>query len=700
LNLAFFHFINKDFRFPFLDAVLPIFSDKDYIVIPSIAVAIACICWGRRVHRLAVFALLLALAITDFSSEQFVKEYFKEPRPYASLPNVNVYRDDMWIVYEQGWSAFDRRRSNAFPSTHAANIAAASTILGILSPPTLCATLPLSVLVGWSRIYTGNHYPFDVLGGYLWGILCGGGTLFLIRWAARRFWGPHQENHVSVCWERKTVYWIVALWAIFNFVFLHLRLFDLSGDEALYWDMARNLDFGYYSKPPMIAYIIHVLLEAGGHKEWSIRSGAILFSAAALLFLHALTVRISKNEKAGLIAVIAALAAPSTWAGSVIMTIDPVLVCFWAMAMYTFHRAVHGEKYMWLLTGLALGLGTLSKYTMFVLAISFLAYLILCDRRWLRTPWPWLATALALLCLSGVIYWNFQHDWVSIRHTASIGAEGKRSIGKCIGGFFEYLGGQAGAASPILFVFYLWAIWKCARQFRINKDAAFLFLCFAVLFGFYLLVAATRKANINWPICAYTACVVAFGWFWTQQPRTLNARRWLTAALLLGCTLGMAARSTDLLYLTGIPVNPDKDPTNKLRGGREIGDALSKYIIDPKLGPFPFSNRYQMTAWAAFYTKGHPRAYCINPGDRRMNQYDLWGGWENLKGRDGLFVTGGDAAKAQLWIEGMVQFGAFSKGEVLEVVEVRRHGRILDQYSISRLYNYSGAAQTPPAAKY
>ncbi|HPO16629.1 MAG TPA: glycosyltransferase family 39 protein, partial [Candidatus Hydrogenedentes bacterium] len=380
--------------------------------------------------------------------------------------------------------------------------------------------------------------------------------------------------------------------------------------------------------------------------------------------------------------------------------IDPVLVCFWAMAMYTFHRAVAGEKSMWTLTGLALGLGTLSKYTMLVLALSFLAYLAICDRRWLRTLWPWLAMVITLLCLSGVIYWNGQHDWVSIRHTASIGAEGTRSFGKCIGGFFEYLGGQAGATSPILFFFYLWAIWHCARRFRVNKDAAYLFLCFAVLFGFYLFIALTRKANVNWPICAYTACVVAFGWIWTEQPRSLKARRWLTAAIVLGCIIGLAARSTGLIYLAGLPIDPDKDPTNKLRGGREIGQALSKYIIDPKLGPFPFSNRYQMTAWTAFYTKGHPRAYCINPGDRRMNQYDLWGGWPELKGRDGLFVTGGDAIKAQLWIEGMVQFGAFTKGEVLEIVEVKRANTIIDRYSISRLYNYSGADQTPSTTKY
>ena len=40
----------------------------------------------------------------------------------------------------------------------------------------------------------------------------------------------------------------------------------------------------------------------------------------------------------------------------------------------------------------------------------------------------------------------------------------------------------------------------------------------------------------------------------------------------------------------------------------------------------------------AFYVKGNPFTYCINLG-RRMNQYDLWPGFENFIGYNAIFVS-------------------------------------------------------------
>jgi hypothetical protein len=52
------------------------------------------------------------------------------------------------------------------------------------------------------------------------------------------------------------------------------------------------------------------------------------------------------------------------------------------------------------------------------------------------------------------------------------------------------------------------------------------------------------------------------------------------------------------------------------------------------------TDRYQIASLLAFYVPGHPPVYNANFG-RRMNQYDLWGGWEALTGRDGIFVMDG-----------------------------------------------------------
>ncbi len=58
-------------------------------------------------------------------------------------------------------------------------------------------------------------------------------------------------------------------------------------------------------------------------------------------------------------------------------------------------------------------------------------------------------------------------------------------------------------------------------------------------------------------------------------------------------------------------------------------------------GPvFIFSDKYQVASELAFYVKGQPVTYCVNLG-RRMNQYDLWPGLENLIGQNAIFVRTG-----------------------------------------------------------
>jgi hypothetical protein len=354
---------------------------------------------------------------------------------------------------------------------------------------------------------------------------------------------------------------------------------------------------------------------------------------------------------------------------------------------------------MWLATGLALGAGFLSKYTILLLVISFAAYLILVDRRWLRRPGPYLALAVAALCSSGVVYWNWANDWVSLRHTAAIGAPETWNPGKGLGWFAEFIGAQAGVVSPILFVLMLWGVGVCARRIRHNRDAAFLVLCFAVLFGFYAVLALTRAPNVNWPVCAYFAAAPALAWIWRETPRGPRARRWLAAGLALGCLLGAAPRATGLLYAAGVPMDPGLDPTNKLRGGRELGMALSRYVYGDKDGPFAFSDRYQMTAHAAFYTPSRPRVLCVNLG-RRYNQYDLRGGWEQHVGKEAIYIMGGGTEEARFWVEGLVYAGMFERGEILEEVEVRRGGRLIHRYTLARMHGYTGKVLRPEQSAY
>ncbi len=711
MDTGLFRIINDRFKNPFFDWFLPLFSDKDYLIIPALLIMGYWAYVGGKRTRFITLCLLISIAITDIGSEKVIKNIVRSPRPYAVLEGVHLHRGDGWRDYDPAYYPFDPRKSYSFPSSHAANIAAATAVLAFLSLHSLWVMVPLTLLVGISRVYTGNHFPLDILGAYLWGGIVGGGVTAVALEFRRRFWALNDENcHSGTPVERKWFYPLLGVWIIGNFLFLHLNLFDLAGDEAQYWDWSRRPALGYYSKPPLIAYVIRAMTSAGGHKEWAIRSGALLFSAATLVCLHALTLRISRSERAAWTAAMSAAALPATWAGSVIMTIDPVLVFFWTLAAYGFWRATKDDKFrFWVLTGLAVGLGLLAKYTAALILVAFLLYLIVYDRKWLTRKEPWLALALTLLCLSGVIYWNWAHDWVSFRHTAQIGASEEYTLWTPIRNLLELAGGQVGIVSPLIMGLFAWAGILCLMRAIDDHRAGYLVLLAGVPLVFYFVVSVARRPEANWPITGYIGASVALGWAWQFRDRGRWAKRFLVAAWVLGCLMGCAVRSTDLLYVMGAPppgaspeklylgpwvINPDVDPTNRLRGGRELGQALSRYREDQTSETFLFSDRYQVTAWMAFYTAGRPRTYCL-PFNRRQNQYDIWGGWADLSGRDGLFVTGGEGEKARRWVDMMLHAGLFEKGEVLETIEVRRHHTVVKQFTICRLHNYCGKELTP-----
>ena len=74
-------------------------------------------------------------------------------------------------------------------------------------------------------------------------------------------------------------------------------------------------------------------------------------------------------------------------------------------------------------------------------------------------------------------------------------------------------------------------------------------------------------------------------------------------------------------------------------GWKELGEEVSKVSNSmPATKPvFNSPDKYQVSSEMAFYVRGNPFTYCINLG-RRMNQYDLWPGFEHFNGYNAIFV--------------------------------------------------------------
>ncbi|MGH7266280.1 MAG: ArnT family glycosyltransferase [Candidatus Rokuibacteriota bacterium] len=488
--------------------------------------------------------------------------------------------------------------------------------------------------------------------------------------------------------ERGLVLFLVGMSAV-RLGYLATGTLDLSPDEAHYWEWSRRLDLSYYSKGPLVAYLIRALTEGLGQSAFAIRVGAVLLSVVGALALYRLGREAFGDGRAGLLAVIGLQLTPLFWAGSLVMTIDPPFVVLWSLALLFLWRAVTaGASGAWLAAGAAVGLGLLAKYAMLFVLPGLALYLWRAPaaRAALRRPAPWVAGLVALALFLPVIVWNLEHGWVTARHVAGQGrGPGLRLIEPV-----RLVGSQIGILTPLVAGILGWAAWFGTREglVRGREPYRFLMAFAAPVLLFYLLVSLQGKAQANWPAAAYPSLGLLAAGALLERRRRLPASRRRAQTVLLASAAGLAIVVSALGHVTdvvGIP--PRLDPTTRLKGWRELGEAVTRVRREMPAPErtFLLSDRYQVASELAFYVEGNPPAYNVNLG-RRLNQYDFWEGPEARRGWDAVYVREGVGEPDARITE------AFERTDGPLVVEVRRAGRRVRAFTVYRGYGFRGVA--------
>ena len=454
---------------------------------------------------------------------------------------------------------------------------------------------------------------------------------------------------------------MVGAITVLRLLYLTVYPFDLHPDEAQYWSWSLNPDWGYFSKPPMVAWLIAAFTALCGSGEACIKASVPILHGISACFIYGAGARLF-GPRAGFFAALVFLTSPGVSFSSSIMSTDPPLLTCWAAAFYAAVRLGGGAapaRPWWLALGLATGLGLLSKYAMGFFVLGFVLWLALdgAARRRLMgaaggRAGALLAGGLAILLILPNLIWNMGTHFVTFAHTAA-----NANLGGALlrpEKLLEFTLSQFGVVGPIVFAVLLWLLLRPDRWLREPRARMLAAFVLAVLLPI-MVQSLISRAHANWAATAYIAGSIWVagalsgpkGRFWLNGSIALHVA---VAALLMVASIGQ----TEAGRYAGRAVPAGMDPYKHYGGWRALGEKIS--ALKARFPGVPLLGHDRMTvASSLYYVQPWPvEIFAWHPDGRVTDHFRLTRPWPDTPGGDALLLSrrgGTDAilARFQSW---------------------------------------------------
>lgn len=375
-------------------------------------------------------------------------------------------------------------------------------------------------------------------------------------------------------------FWIIAaVITLARIIALFLSDLDLGPDETQYWFWAQSPSFGYFSKPPMIAWIIGATTSVFGDAEWAVRLSAPFLHLGTAYILFRFGKRFY-NDQVGLWAGVIWLTLPGVSLSSMLISTDALMLFFWSAALFAFFHLLAPEiertSPFPALLGLALGLGLLSKYALIYFAPgAAVALLFAAGRR------RWKDLALACLIAAAVaapnMIWNAQNGFQTVSHTAA-NANWEGPLFHPIA-LAEFIIAQFGVFGPVTFALLLAGLATVGPRLAAAHDDKWVDIA---LIGFVVpplaiicIQAFISRAHANWGAAAFPAAAILIA-AWAHRAgvnRILKGGVILNAAAAVALTVAVTNFSiVDQLGLSDI--------VKRLRGWEGQGADIVRLSAD------------------------------------------------------------------------------------------------------------------------
>ncbi len=486
---------------------------------------------------------------------------------------------------------------------------------------------------------------------------------------------------------------------------------EFSVDEVYYWTYALFPDWSHFEHPPMVGLVIQFFtLNLHWNSELFIRLGAIVFSAINTVVIFKIGTMI-KDEYAGLFAAFLFNTSIycSVLAGTFILPDTPQLL-FWLLSIFFLSKSIvhapdrHSRR-NWLMAGLCIGLATLSKYHGVFIGLGAFLYVVIFNRSWLKQPVFYLGILLALLCITPIVYWNFENHFITFtfhghRVTPGFALHPEYFLREVVGQF-----AYNNPVNYIIIIMAMIAVWK-GTPFIDKKYFRLLLLNGLPLWALFTVVSLFRETLPHWSAPAFTPLLIIASVYLSsqrivEQQKTFKIPGLVKSAACLIIVLAFLAiglinylpaclgnTNNKMQYGSG-DVTLDMFGWYQIRHGFDtLNDRLvGEHIMQPD-APIVCTKYYQ-AAFLDYYvaTPDHKKLFAFGPLPD-IHKYawinEIRG--EMHAGENAYFIT-----TSNYYIDPQDKLSSyFQQIQLLDTLEIHRSGTLVYYTFIYKLTNYQG----------
>ena len=456
---------------------------------------------------------------------------------------------------------------------------------------------------------------------------------------------------------------------------LHSWLLPFSADEAHYALYGSLLDWSYFDHPPMVGWLQSISL-LWGDSEFALRILPILFSTFSLIILFKLA-REEFGEKNAFLTLLLFVSAPILQILPFGMIPETPLILCGLLNIWILKRLIKREgEYLadWILLGLILGAAGLSKYTGITLAFS--TFIVLClhfKGHLVRQNGFYLAVILAAVCITPVIYWNINNDWISILYQLNHSA-GKSEYSLQAAATMQAT--QLASYGPLLYILGLVVIiTQLKRKAKNNPINVWLIFALPILILFSFLSAKGRSLP-HWTELGVIFMMPLIAQFilagWNSKSKKIVIITLASLSLLLTLVVQV------LLTVPKIQFPDYSHPLADLKGWKEISEQIQQQA---RPGDSVFIPNWSHASRVAWYARPLP----VKVLDTRFDQFDLWFGSAEV-GDSGLVLLHSSRKGFK-----EKSLNKFEQCEFSSELEINIESSVVNYFKVYRCSNYLDA---------